>query len=121
MTNEELNNESNFDEDKFADMPSRLIVQKSLKNTLPKLNSHLDTFSNFLDEKEETFTDELKKFGTDLLQELSERINAIQRLNKVLENEKEEVFVSDIELCEEFIEDTDTFLVQIAKFKSDHK
>jgi ABC-type uncharacterized transport system substrate-binding protein len=109
----------NFDEedDKLALMPDRLSTMQYLKKSLPSLNIYLENFSLFLDSKEEIFTEELKKSGIEILKELSERINAIQRLNKVLETHQEEVFVSDIELCKEFIDDTTQFLKTIDNFK----
>lgn len=109
----------NFEDDeKLALMPDRLSTMNSLKKTLPALNLSLEELSVFLDEKELVFSDKLKESGVELLQELSERINAIQRLNKVLETPAEEVFVSDIELCQEFVDETSLFLNKIDEFKT---
>lgn len=110
-------NFENEEEEKLAVMADRLSTMSNLKKILPSLNQHMEDLSLFLDQKEGVFSEQQKKEGIDILQELSERINAIQRLNKVLETQSEDVFISDLELCQEFITDTLTFSTQIVNFK----
>lgn len=108
------------DNDSAASSEVRLNTKKTLMNCLPFLNSLFEQLSQFLEEKEETFTENLKEHGTNLLKEISERINAINRINKVLSTDEEEVFMSDIELCDEFIEDLEGFSVKIKKFLTEN-
>ena len=119
MSKEELHNNLDFETtDKIMDMGSRINTSNALKTVLPQVNQEVEDLSNFLDLKEDVFTEKLKNYGVELLKELAERTNALQRLSKVLETESDEVFHSDIELCEEFINDTNEFLTKVKTFRS---
>lgn len=119
MNEEQYNEVVEFSEaDTLAPENIRLDTKNNLSQLLPSLNKYFDDLNTFLEEKEETFSEELKDLGAELLKEVSERINAINRLNKVLITPEEEVFISDIELCAEFIDDTKDFEERVKDFMS---
>lgn len=116
MNNNENKNLEFVDEDKPTDTSSRSIMAKKLIELNQLQNEIFEELNLHLEKKEDIYTDELKSHGINLLNLLSERINAIPRLNKILNSQNEEVLISDIELCEEFIVDSKLFSVTIKEF-----